>query len=329
MHHRHFGLAAAVAGLLVSGVAMAQSPPALPSRTHNWSNITEVVIHAHVAGPAMWEGQKGKATVWGLGILPHTPNGLQWDQTRLKRLMRLSKSIILPGTAFSTAEGRARFRQDDVLVKGLTLMTILSDATQKRFSDEAERERKYEHEHFDFIDRYFKSHPPVRAGDEFYNLVSQRHDIGANVTHGILDMANQSAAEKIVPYTTNIDYLTDDWTTLDNADGETCLNDFLDDVDYDLTTLPEEAEAWAKGDMPTVLRTFRDTPGLGCDLLVPEWRQDYELLHLQKVTGAIDTALTTPGLNVAIVPLSDLLMKNGVLDRLRNEDGVTITSPAE
>ncbi len=320
------GLAAAC--LFVSTMAMAQTPP-LPSRTHDWSDITEVVVRAPSRGPAMWKIQKGNATVWVLGVLPQTPNGLHWDQARLKRLMRESKSIILPGRAFATVEGHTRWREGDRLVKNLTLMTILSDTARKRFYDAAERERRYEHESFDFVGRYFQSDPPVRAGDEFYTLVTRYHDIGSRVALDILDMANQSPAVKVVPYETNIDYLTDDWMTLNEADGETCLNDFLDDVDYDLTTLPDEAEAWAKGDMPTLLRTFRDTPGLGCDLLVPEWRKDYELLHLQKVTGAIDNALAEPALNVAIVPLSDLLMKNGILDRLRGEEGVTITSPAD
>jgi hypothetical protein len=52
-----------------------------------------------------------------------------------------------------------------------------------------------------------------------------------------------------------------------------------------------------------------------------------ETRSVADTVAAIDAALARPGKTLAVFPLGDLLRRDGALDRLRAQPGVTVTAP--
>ncbi len=317
--------------MLLSGAAAAQTPPPDPevakaieeAHTTTWSDATQVVIAAHVPGPAMWKLTRGASTVWVLGVLEQTPKDLTWDNRRLRRILKESNVLILPG---ATTVSDAAFHQWDVDSRyhlGDTLSQHTSLEVQYRL------EQRLEAEHMDGTRfsaglNFVKA---ARAGANLHVAVRDSHHILAyQIVKDVQALPEAALLLSVTPYTVSDDYLGEGLLHLSRAGDDACLDDYLSDIDWDLNVLPTAAHAWATGDIATLQKDYRAPPGLVCNLLVPQWKQDYETYNIEATAKTLNDELQISGKAVALVPMGDLLRKGGVLDRLQAQ-GVEITSP--
>lgn len=321
-----------LAGALLGAEAEPATPPAsdaevakVVEEAHKttWSDATQVVVTAHVPGPAMWKLTRGPSTLWILGILEQTPQGLTWDSPRLRRILKESNALILPGRTTVSEEA---FQQWDVASRyhaGDTVYKHISLGVQYRL------DQRLKAEHLDgttFGSRLAFARP-ARVGADLHAVVRDTHHILTyQIVKDVQALPEASQLLPIVPYDVSADSLSLGLLQLSRAGEDACLDDYLSDIDWDLNLLPAAARAWASGDIVTLQKDYRAPPGLVCNLLVPQWKQQYEAYNLAKMTQALSDTLQIPGKTVALVPLGDLLRQDGVLDRLQAQ-GAEITSP--
>jgi len=297
--------------------AIAQTTPAAAPATP-WSDITEVVVRAHAPGPAMWKLTRDNSTVWVMGTLHVAPKDIAWDATRFRRVLGGAQVLILPRVI---DDGPAS-EQDMETLNSQPLSTVVSAATYSRFQAVLDREN------FDGLPTGI-AYQPAWAGAWLIARVYQAHDITTYIVPPeVATYAAQSgvAVKFVDRHTTWLQ--ARQYSHIDKATGEACLNDYLDGIDHDLATVALMSKAWAEGDVPAILSHHHDPAWVTCFLAQPRYAQAYETYAVDDMAKAVDKALKTPGKSVAVMPLSDLLRQGGILDRLRAE-GVTITAPAE
>ncbi len=289
------------------------------AHTTNWSDTTQVVIQAHVPGPAMWKLTQGTSTVWVLGVLEQTPQDLTWDTRRLRRTLSGAHALILPGHTTVSPEA---LRQWDNYSRRPPAQQLPNDIP---VSAENRIDRLVRTEPGIYgMDRRFKR---VRLGVEMHIVVRDNHHIAAyQLVKDVEALPETIGIPETVAFNLSGDDLARGLQKLSVAGEDACLDDYLDDIDWDIKVLPSVARAWATGDILALEKDYRSPPGLVCNLLVPGWKEQYEAYNVSAMTHTLEGALAKPGKSVALVPLGDLLRKGGVLDRLQSE-GVVITSP--
>ncbi|MDC7682636.1 TraB/GumN family protein [Asticcacaulis sp. BYS171W] len=286
-----------------------------------WSDITEVVVRAPAAGPAMWKLTRGQSTVWVLGTLIVVPENLKWDQKRLARALNGAHVLITPAVSRSDPAQAGQLQALSKLPANGRLYEVLSEPVYARFEATVQREHLS-------INDYIRFQPVIAAGNLSRDALS---------AHGLSAMALYEQMTTVVrkskvrtrragsyDYSALIAY----YVSLDAAQAEACVVNGLDGLDYDLRTTQSMAKAWATGDLPAVMRLYREPDFLTCVLSGETTADMYQTYAIDSMTAAIGAALDTPGKSVAIVPFDDLLRKDGVLDRLKAE-GVEITAPSQ
>ena len=293
-------------------------PQAAAPAAKPWSDITEVVVRARAPGPAMWKLTRGDATVWVMGTLHVAPKSLPWDATRFRRILTGAHILILP----RIIQDEPVSEQDMELSGSQQLSDVVSAAAYHRFQTDLEQEN------FDGLPNGL-AYQPAWAGAWLILRIYDAHDITTHIVPPeVTTYAAQSGVTvKYVDRHTNR-LQARQYSRMDKATGEACLNDYLDGIDHDLASVDPMGKAWADGDIPTILANHREPAWVTCFLAQPKYAQIYETYAVDDMVKAVDDALKTPGKSVAVMPLSDLLRRDGILDRLRAE-GVTITAPAE
>lgn len=291
---------------------------AAQATTKPWSDITEVVVRAHVPGPAMWKLTRGESTVWVMGTLHVAPRDVKWDATRFRRVLQGAHVLILPHIVddWTVSPDQMQLSGDK------QLNDVVSAHTYQRYQDVLHREQ------FAGLPTGL-TYQPAWAGSWLIVHVYRAHGITTHIIPTeVADFAAQSGVtvKYVDRHTTWLQ--ARQYDRLDPVAGEACLNDYLDSIDHDLATVDLMGKAWADGDVPTILANHRDPAWVTCFLSQPKYAQIYETYAVDDMVKAVDAALKAPGKSVAVMPLSDLLRKDGVLDRLRAE-GVSITAPAE
>ena len=303
--------------LAVALPAAAQTAPT-PTPTKPWSDITEVVVRAHAPGPAMWKLTLGNSTVWVMGTLHVSPKTVNWDATRFQRILNGAHVLILPRVINDDPVSE----QDMELPGSKQLSDVVSPTTYARF------QAVLRQENFDGLPTGL-TYGPAWAGAWLIVKVYEAHGI---TTHIVPPEVATYAAQSGVPIK-YVDRHTNglqvrQYSRIDATTGEACLNDYLDSIDHDVVTTDDMGKAWAEGDVPSILAHHREPAWVTCFLSQPKFGDLYEKYAVDDMVKAVDSALKTPGKSVAVMPLSDLLRRDGILDRLRAE-GVTITAPVE
>ncbi len=289
------------------------------ARKLDWSDLTEVVIRAKVPGPAMWKLTRGNSTIWVLGVLEEAPLDLKWDDRRLKRTLDGARYLIAPGEARYNEDNEKTYHRASMLPPVQSLKDVVSSTTYLRFQQTVDSQGGLT------VDKY-AHYIPERAGAEMYEDVLLHSGIGTDVDQVPQVKAMAGTGTEIRDaFRFDGDMTGRELLRLTPAQNEACLNAYLDAVDFDRDTLPRMAHAWASGDLPTVLHLYQDSPALTCDLMTPDWAA-YEQTAMTDMTRTIEETLKKPGKSVAVMTISQLLRKGGVLDQL-HADGVDVTSP--
>jgi hypothetical protein len=328
-------------GLIVGALATPLSGSAQDGQE---TVVAELVIVAPASGPAWWKVSKGDASVWILGLQPSTPQGLEWDQSTLRR--RLEGARLMLGVYYE----KARFEPDvehpplppdladDVAALSVRLGARRRDNLRAP-SQGAGADRSSPRGVAPGLDRTTAAfdqganrpayRPRPRGPATVVDLMRLRpqYAVDAKLGSYVLDEINAIARRARVSVVTPPVYeFTWQPAALapDNPVANRCLRAIVADLNTPPDRYREAAALWAKGDVRGMLDATPPTIEPECGYLWPGYRE--RTIAFQ--TSLIAQALDRPGKVVAVALTSHLVARDGILERLRAQ-GFTIADPSK
>ena len=308
----------------------AQAPPPSasgpPAAARSDADESEVVAQLEVVGrrpgPALWRVRRGDSEVVILGGLSPIPHLLQWDTIRVEHALEDSEVLFLSPNKvhvglFDAAE---LFLRQGAIKAGAGGMTAsLDPLLRERF------ERVIQGLHLD--PKRYQPWKPAVAGllllGDFRRAAGLSSDKPGTT---VARMARAAHAEVRTVGEFKAKPLFDAAAKMSSAQNQVCLSAAIDDVEREAAHARPAAAAWAVGDLKTVRLESSASLLDSCLLQLPNVQAVVE----QGTRDAVQTitqALNRPGRSVAVIDLTFLLRRNGVLDRLKAE-GDQITIPA-
>ncbi|MDB5458293.1 MAG: GumN family protein [Caulobacteraceae bacterium] len=319
--------AAAVACLALalggpSSSALAQEPPAASSPSAEAPEpLSELVVIAHPPGPALWRAQLGDSSVIILGAVTPVPHRLVWDQRQViaaldgaNLLLTQPRPDLGPLQVLGLVTGNLwRVRSSRPLEPSLP------PDLRKHFEQSRNRARTKE-------SRYANWKPAV-AG--FLLLSDFRRSVGLSEAKPA-STVEHLAEDRHIPIQPLASYpmnqLLQLASRLDEKQGLNCLDDALNELEYEGQHPQDIDDDWARGDVLAVAKRYQISSQQYCLEQAPGARALIDR-QMGQATDRIWAALHKPGKSVAVIDMAWLLPANGVLNRLRGL-GATIGAPA-
>jgi hypothetical protein len=306
-------MAAALAVAMLAAPASAQEPEG------EGTVVAELVVTSAQPGPAWWKVRKGESIVYIFGApMAMLPKDLKWDQTMVDRRMDGAKALIMPsqaaiglGDLFGLLRLRNELKGEEPLEKALP-EPIRSRfvAARTRLGRDAGRYAKWS---------------PVRAGGMLMSDYANENRFEGNgsVSGPIRKWAGRYKVPlrretyKGMPILKSaVGEMGDDEKSL------ACLGGYLDAVEQDPARYRAAAEGWARGDVRAAIDVIR-----GPDICNALFIDSYVKNSIRDQVTAIAASLETPGKAIAMVPLRNMVVKDGVLEQLRAR-GYEVVDPA-
>jgi hypothetical protein len=211
-----------------------------------------VVVEGRRPGPGVWKVSKGTHVMWVFGTYAPLPRTMEWDASRVERLVSRSQEVLMP----PVAKAHIGF------FSGLTALPSLIGI--KRNPDDAVLHDVvpsdvYAHwtvlkEKYIGSDDGVEHYRPVFAGEELLlaGLKKSGLSYGGDVLDTIEDIAKKT---KVKLSDSGYDVMLDDPRKLvrdfknSQVDDLVCFTRTLDSLDVDLETMRVRANAWANGDI--------------------------------------------------------------------------------
>jgi hypothetical protein len=214
-----------------------------------------VVIEGRRPGPGVWKVSKGTHVMWVFGTYSPLPRKMEWDASRVERLVAKSQEVLMPPvakahigffsglTALPSLIGIKR-NPDDAVLHDVVPADVYAHWTVLK--------AKYIGED-DGIEHY----RPVFAGEELLlaGLKKSGLSYGSEVLGKIEDVAKKN---KVKMTDSGYDVMVDDPRKLvrDFKNSQVadlvCFTKTLDTLDTDLETMRVRANAWANGDIAEI-----------------------------------------------------------------------------
>jgi hypothetical protein len=301
MTKRRWATAAALALAVSLGPpSHAQTPQMRPDPEA--TVVADLVVVAPTGGPAWWKVSKGDSVVWILGLPPApTPLALKWDTSTLERRLKGARQLIAPTTDWS---GFADGKQDlavlpiEVGLKVEAASALLGDP----FND--------------------SEYPSIASVIYLRTAYFRFYRLNFDVSPVVEKAARRAGVPVVAPPQVKYYWKPADVDPKDPRMAG-CIDGILRDVTIDPRLYDEAGNAWARGDVPTLLAKAPRGAGWVCQHLFPgQWERtvDYD-------TRAIEDALKTPGKTLAALHIPQLVAADGILDRLRKA-GYTVSDPS-
>ncbi|MFL6635188.1 MAG: TraB/GumN family protein [Massilia sp.] len=214
-----------------------------------------VVIEGRRPGPGVWKVSKGTHVMWVFGTYAPLPRKMEWDASRIERLVAKSQEVLMPPvakahigffsglTALPSLIGIKR-NPDDAVLHDVVPADVYAHWTVLK--------AKYIGED-DGVEHY----RPVFAGEELLlaGLKQSGLSYGGEVLGKIKDIAEKN---KVKLSDSGYDVMLDDPRKLvrdfknSQVDDLVCFTKTLDTLDVDLETMRVRANAWANGDIAEI-----------------------------------------------------------------------------
>ena len=214
-----------------------------------------VVVEGRRPGPGVWKVSKGTHVMWVFGLYSPLPQKMEWDASRVERLVAKSQEVLSPPVA----------RAHIGFFRGLTALPSLIGI--KRNPDDAVLHDVVPPDVYDhwtvlkakYIgnDDGIEHYRPVFAGEELLlaGLKKSGLSYGGDVLDTIQDIAKKN---KVKLSDTGYDVMLDDPRKLvrdfknSQVDDLVCFTKTLDTLDTDLESMRVRANAWANGDIAEI-----------------------------------------------------------------------------
>ncbi|MCI3179755.1 TraB/GumN family protein [Caulobacter sp. CCUG 60055] len=286
--------------------------------------VEELLVVAHPPGPALWRVQKGDAQLIIVGSVTPLRHMQTWDAGRVQHALDGADLLLMPPAAKTGVRdvaglmlgGALRLRQP----MGKSLEPSLPPDLRARFVATRTRLGKDP-------GRYAGWKPAV-AG--FRLLEDFREAAGlsdAKPGSTILRMAKAKGVKVRPMAELRTSGLIGSIGKLSDGQQLECLDGALNEIDREGADPVGFGQAWAAGDLHTVRQRYGASQLERCLLQSPGVNGMVQK-GVEEATGAVLKTLDRPGKTVAVIDLSFLLRRDGVLDRLKAA-GATISVPPE
>ncbi len=314
---------ALIAGLAVPALATAQSAPS-PSAGDESAVVQTLEVVARPPGPALWKVTRGASQVVILGGLSPLPHSLQWNTIRVQHALQASAVLFLPPSQVHVGlfDAAAMFLRQGALkpAHGADMETTLPPDLRARFDRVRDSLR--------LDPKRYQHWKPAVAG--LLMIADFRRAAALSSDKPGTTVAKLARADHIQVRTVGVmkaSPLFDAAARMSDAQNQVCLAAALDDVEREAAHAQAAAQAWAVGDLQGVRANTSASLLDGCLLQLPTVQSVVEQ-GTRDAVQTIDGALARPGRSVAVIDLTFLLRRNGVLDRLKAQ-GAEITVPAD
>jgi uncharacterized protein YbaP (TraB family) len=314
---RSFKLGSGLAAAALLTAALAAPTWAAPDETP-WS-VTELVVTAKARGPVLWRISRAGSEVWVLGVLPVLPKDQAWSTGRLERAIEGANAVLTPVRANADLFTALGILTHMRLPAGPSLDQRLPPALEARFAAARTLAKKP-------ADRYARI-KPVWASFMLlsdYMAAAKLDQMQPQQTVVRLAHRHNVPVRPIATY--GAKSVLKNLAELPDAEAQACLADAVTDIERAQAHARAAAQAWAVGDLKTAIAHHTRAAMAQC----VEQSASFNTLEARSVAdtvAAIDAALAKPGKTVAIFSLEDLLRRDGALERLRAQPGVTVTAP--
>jgi hypothetical protein len=242
---------------LAQSVDQAAQPAQAPAVTDAAADAVPatVVVEGRRPGPGVWKVWKGAHVMWVFGRYAPLPRKMEWDASRVERLVAKSQEVLMPPvakahigffrglTALPSLIGIKR-NPDDAVLRDVVPADVYAHWTllkAKYIGDD------------DGVEHY----RPVFAGEELLlaGLKKSGLSYGDEVLDTIEDIAKKN---KVKVSDSGYDVMLDDPRKLvrdfknSRVDDLVCFTRTLDSLDVDLETMRVRANAWANGDIAAI-----------------------------------------------------------------------------
>jgi hypothetical protein len=307
---------------LLPCAASAQAPD--NQGQENWGAPEIVEVQAK-PGPAVWHLTRGQSEVWILGTVGAMPDGLDWNKDYLAELLDGARAILMPprpsiglfeGAWFLLTNG-SKFS----LPRGQSLEATLPADLDARFVAVRERlGRNPDH---------YRTDTPLRASLRLMEDVQDKLDLTRDEPR---DTIESLARRKHVPAAPIARYevldAAKDVLKLTPAQQEVCLDESVQDTDWELSHAVPAANAWTVGDLSGLKANYGEARLAHCVIAAVQSVANINERDVADYTSAINDALDKPGKAIVVIDIGPLLRKDGVLERLEAMH-ITIEGPAE
>jgi uncharacterized protein YbaP (TraB family) len=314
---------------LVAAIPLCAGTPAASS------TLEEVLVTGQRPGPGMWRVSKSNHELWILATLEPLPKKMIWrSQIAAAQIAKSQVVLAPPGVKANIGFFRA-----------LTLVPSLLRA--RRSPDGETLEQSLPH---DLYIRWLalrvkymgtradeRLRPEVAAFDLYLHAIDQA---GLTSDDSVWEIVEKTARRNHVPITPidlslPLDDAKDSIRALSRVDRSAeiaCLAKTIERLETDLPRMRQRANFWSLGDVED-LRALpypdEETVCFEAILSVPELRDRLEHIRLQLTEvwlAAAAHAIESNESSFAVVPITELLATEGLLDKLRSQ-GYEVKEP--
>jgi hypothetical protein len=327
--------------LLFSTCAWAQDTPrpspvqtALPPSQA--VQLQTVTVRGDQPGPALWEVRRGDHIMWIVGTLSPLPKHAQWQWTKLEEALGRATELLdapssrlkMPPSLFSRLALQPSAKLNP---GGVTLQRLLPPDMYTRWL-------ALRHQYLGDDDA-LEFQRPIIVAQQLYEKALAANDLSndIDVADRVEKLARKHGTRLIgVRYELVITHAPPSISMdQDQKQGIACLDETMRLVENDMPKLTERANAWATGDMKTLVSLIPEKNMDPCivasingdfehQLNVPDLPQRIETAWM----NAADEAMVRNKRTVAILSMDQLLSKGGYLDKLKAL-GYTIRAPED
>ena len=317
-------------GLLI--VASAAMPVATAQETADPASRSsdrvaeEILVLGEISGPPIWKVAKDDHALWILGYPEWVPDNLRWQSHLVEHVLADSSEYLTSvGIAVTSANplriARAlrQYRRMQRIPDRGTLENLLSEDLYQLF---LEAQLLYAPKRDDLG----RLRPSV-AAKELFDSAARSAGLarGSRTIHRAVEKRARKHGLKevtaIIYQRSQDSNLLDSMEEMSAGSEQTCLQARLQGLDARLEELTRLAAAWAEGDVASLRAHPGDPATEACD---PRRLASHpeELVEMESRGWALwhdnaDRALSDNAATFAILPLKDLLRRDGPLSRLR------------
>jgi TraB/PrgY/gumN family len=291
-------------------------------------DLDAIVVSGRYAGPGLWKVRNGERMLWILGTQNPLPKRMEWDSANVERRIGESQELLMPPTVDVDA--------DVGFFRGLTLLPSLFKA-RKNPDEKLLRDVVPAEQYARWLtlkQRYIGSvrgieeWRPVFAALELYDKAITRSGMTQeSLIANAVSKAAKRAKVKITTPTVKIK-IANAKATLREFSNEAlndqdCFKRTLDRIETDLDTMVGRANAWAEGDVETLRNLPYRNQFTACGealtsngIARKQGMQDIQARIENEWLAAADKALRENTTTFAVLPMSQLLQPDGLLQRL-------------
>ena len=318
---------AVVAGSSAHAQGVAPAPPAAQpsasapvSAADDPNQVSELVVVSHPQGPAIWRVTYNGAEMTIMGSVQPIQQQQKWDRRQTMAALDGARLVILP----------PKVGLDPLQVIALVTTNIWRVRTLGSLESRLPPDLKAR-----FVQaRVVAQQPEGRyahwkpAASGFLLLSDMRHTLGYSMgkpgtTIEKIAKGMRIPSRNISSY--SVLSLVNLAVRLDDKQNLACLDDALEQAEYERAHVQDMNDDWAHGDVLSVNARYRLPPLQRCLMLAPGARKEIDRA-MAEASDRLWAELQKPGKTVAVIDMAWLLPKDGLLDRLKAH-GATVGPP--